>query len=79
LEGEIISRLEKKGFILKILKMVVIERLFAKKHYKDLSSKASLPGLAEYIIFGPVAAAGKLSELQILQHLNPKLLEATLL
>jgi len=54
--GEIISRFEKKGFILKGLKMVAVERSFAEKHYEDLSSKPFFPGLVEYIISGPVVA-----------------------
>jgi len=56
LVGEIISRFEKKGFILKGLKMVGVERSFAEKHYEDLSSKPFFTGLVEYIISGPVVA-----------------------
>jgi len=56
LVGEIISRFEKKGFILKGLKFVAVERSFAEKHYEDLSSKPFFPGLVEYIISGPVVA-----------------------
>lgn len=54
--GEIISRFEKKGFILKGLRMVGVERSFAEKHYEDLSSKPFFTGLVEYIISGPVVA-----------------------
>lgn len=56
LVGEIISRFEKKGFTLKGLKMVGVERSFAEKHYEDLSSKPFFAGLVEYIISGPVVA-----------------------
>nr|ABK22467.1 unknown [Picea sitchensis]ABK26181.1 unknown [Picea sitchensis]ABR16272.1 unknown [Picea sitchensis]ACN40983.1 unknown [Picea sitchensis]ACN41087.1 unknown [Picea sitchensis] len=56
LVGEIISRFEKKGFILKGLRMVGVERSFAEKHYEDLSSKPFFTGLVEYIISGPVVA-----------------------
>jgi len=56
LVGEIISRFEKKGFILKGLRMVGVERSFAEKHYEDLSSKPFFSGLVEYIISGPVVA-----------------------
>jgi len=56
LVGEIISRFEKKGFTLKGLKMMGVERSFAEKHYEDLSSKPFFAGLVEYIISGPVVA-----------------------
>ncbi|TJX46370.1 nucleoside-diphosphate kinase [Soehngenia saccharolytica] len=56
LVGEIISRFEKKGYYLKGLKMVSVERSFAEKHYEDLSAKPFFGGLVEYIISGPVVA-----------------------
>jgi len=56
LVGEIISRFEKKGFIMKGSKMVGVERSFAEKHYEDLSTKPFFIGLVQYIIFGPVVA-----------------------
>ncbi|CAL9069762.1 unnamed protein product [Musa banksii] len=56
LVGEIIGRFEKKGFYLKGLKMVNVERSFAEKHYADLSAKPFFAGLVEYIISGPVVA-----------------------
>ncbi|KAK6920398.1 Nucleoside diphosphate kinase-like domain [Dillenia turbinata] len=56
LVGEIISRFEKKGFILKGLKLVNVERHFAEQHYADLSAKPFFNGLVEYIISGPVVA-----------------------
>nr|TKW22009.1 hypothetical protein SEVIR_4G200600v2 [Setaria viridis] len=43
--GEIISRFEKKGFYLKALKLVNVERSFAEKHYSDLSAKPFFQGL----------------------------------
>nr|DAD47275.1 TPA_asm: hypothetical protein HUJ06_017212 [Nelumbo nucifera] len=36
LVGEIINRFEKKGFSLKGLKLMSVERAFAEKHYEDL-------------------------------------------
>ncbi|KAK8455665.1 hypothetical protein SEVIR_4G200601v4 [Setaria viridis] len=54
--GEIISRFEKKGFYLKALKLVNVERSFAEKHYSDLSAKPFFQGLVDYIIFGPAVA-----------------------
>ncbi|XP_065871905.1 nucleoside diphosphate kinase B-like [Euphorbia lathyris] len=56
LVGEIISRFEKKGFSLKGMKMLSVERCFAVKHYEDLSTKPFFEGLVEYIISGPVVA-----------------------
>ncbi|GMH21634.1 hypothetical protein Nepgr_023476 [Nepenthes gracilis] len=54
--GEIISRFEKKGFSLKGLKLVKVDRPFAEKHYADLSAKPFFNGLVEYIISDPVVA-----------------------
>ncbi|MCO5563789.1 hypothetical protein L7F22_017437 [Adiantum nelumboides] len=54
--GEIISRFEQKGFILKALKLVQIERSFAKKHYEDLARKPFFGGLVEYVTLQPVVA-----------------------
>lgn len=56
LVGEIISRFEKKGFSLKALKFVNVDRPFAEKHYADLSAKPFFNGLVEYIVSGPVVA-----------------------
>ncbi|XP_078155892.1 nucleoside diphosphate kinase [Carex rostrata] len=54
--GDIISRFEKKGFYLKAMKLITVERSFAEKHYADLSSKPFFGGLVEYIVSGPVVA-----------------------
>ncbi|KMZ59633.1 Nucleoside-diphosphate kinase [Zostera marina] len=54
--GEIIGRFEKKGFSLKGLKFVNVERAFAEKHYADLSSRPFFGLLVDYIISGPVVA-----------------------
>ncbi|KAK6162672.1 hypothetical protein DH2020_002513 [Rehmannia glutinosa] len=56
LVGEIIGRFEKKGFTLKGLKFITVDRPFAEKHYADLSAKPFFNGLVEYIISGPVVA-----------------------
>ena len=56
LVGEIISRFEKKGFYLKAMKLITVEKSFAEKHYEDLSSKPFFAGLVEYIVSGPVVA-----------------------
>ncbi|XP_072960674.1 nucleoside diphosphate kinase 1 [Typha angustifolia] len=54
--GEIISRFEKKGFYLKGMKLMNVERSFAEKHYADLATKPFFPGLVDYIVSGPVVA-----------------------
>lgn len=54
--GEIIKRFEQKGFTLRALKMLTVEKSFAEKHYADLSEKPFFAGLVEYIISGPVVA-----------------------
>eukprot|EP00262_Sarcandra_glabra_P012910 TRINITY_DN3433_c0_g1_i1.p1 TRINITY_DN3433_c0_g1~~TRINITY_DN3433_c0_g1_i1.p1 ORF type:complete len:149 (-),score=27.06 TRINITY_DN3433_c0_g1_i1:312-758(-) len=54
--GEIISRFEKKGFSLKGLKLISVERPFAEKHYEDLNARPFFSGLVDYIISGPVVA-----------------------
>uniref|UniRef100_A0A0D9Y038 Nucleoside diphosphate kinase n=1 Tax=Leersia perrieri TaxID=77586 RepID=A0A0D9Y038_9ORYZ len=54
LVGEIISRFEKKGFLLKGLKLFQCPKDLAQEHYKDLKDKPFFPGLIEYITSGPV-------------------------
>lgn len=56
LVGDIISRFEQKGFYLKGLKIITVDRALAEKHYADLSAKPFFNGLVEYIISGPVVA-----------------------
>ncbi|PIA30960.1 hypothetical protein AQUCO_05300057v1 [Aquilegia coerulea] len=56
LVGEIIKRFEQKGFTLRGLKLMNVERAFAEKHYEDLSARPFFGGLVEYIISGPVVA-----------------------
>jgi len=54
LVGEIISRFEKRGFQLRALKVINVERSLAETHYSDLSSKPFFKDLVDYIISGPV-------------------------
>ncbi|KAK3139960.1 hypothetical protein QOZ80_5AG0393300 [Eleusine coracana subsp. coracana] len=54
LVGEIISRFEKKGFILKGLKLFQCPKDLAQEHYKDLKEKPFFPKLIDYITSGPV-------------------------
>ncbi|XP_026663227.1 nucleoside diphosphate kinase 2, chloroplastic-like [Phoenix dactylifera] len=54
LVGEIISRFEKKGFLLKGLKLFQCPKELAEEHYKDLKDKSFFPKLIDYITSGPV-------------------------
>lgn len=54
--GELISRFEKVGLKLVGLKLVHVERDFAKKHYADLVDKPFYPGLEDLLVDGPVVA-----------------------
>ena len=56
LVGEIIGRLERKGFRLAGLKLFTPSRELAEEHYKDLSSKPFFRDLVDYITSGPVVA-----------------------
>eukprot|EP00195_Chlamydomonas_chlamydogama_P013650 CAMPEP_0202893572 /NCGR_PEP_ID=MMETSP1392-20130828/3125_1 /ASSEMBLY_ACC=CAM_ASM_000868 /TAXON_ID=225041 /ORGANISM="Chlamydomonas chlamydogama, Strain SAG 11-48b" /LENGTH=142 /DNA_ID=CAMNT_0049577949 /DNA_START=102 /DNA_END=530 /DNA_ORIENTATION=+ len=56
LVGEIIARFEKRGFTLRGLKIINVERSLAEKHYADLSAKPFFGALVDYIISGPVVA-----------------------
>eukprot|EP00850_Spirogloea_muscicola_P000428 SM000002S05508 [mRNA] locus=s2:276989:278468:- [translate_table: standard] len=54
LVGDIISRFERKGFLLRGLKLYQTPEDLAKEHYKDLSSKPFYGKLVEYILSGPI-------------------------
>ncbi|KAL6622386.1 hypothetical protein ACP70R_032265 [Stipagrostis hirtigluma subsp. patula] len=54
LVGEIISRFEKKGFLLKGLKLFQCPKDLAQEHYKDLKDRPFFPKLIDYITSGPV-------------------------
>jgi len=56
LVGEVIKRFEQRGYTLKGLKLLNVERSLAEKHYADLSSKPFFPALVDYICSGPVVA-----------------------
>jgi nucleoside diphosphate kinase len=52
--GEIISRFERKGFVLKGLKLWQTPEELAQNHYFELKEKPFYPKLVKYIISGPV-------------------------
>ncbi|CAI5520522.1 unnamed protein product, partial [Closterium sp. Naga37s-1] len=54
--GEIIGRFERKGFVLRGLKLFQCPKELAEEHYKDLADKPFYKGLVDYIISGPVVA-----------------------
>jgi nucleoside-diphosphate kinase len=56
LVGEIISRLERKGFKILALKQMVISRELAEKHYGEHQGKPFFDGLVNFITSGPVVA-----------------------
>ena len=56
LVGEIISRLEKKGFKILALKQMVISKELAEKHYGEHAGKPFFDGLVNFITSGPVVA-----------------------
>ncbi|KAK8934536.1 hypothetical protein KSP39_PZI015033 [Platanthera zijinensis] len=47
--GEIISRFEKKAFLLKGLKLFQCPKELAEEHYKELKDKSFYPKLIDYI------------------------------
>lgn len=54
--GEIISRIEKKGFDIIGMKLLRIPRSLAETHYAEHRGKAFFEGLVDYITSGPVIA-----------------------
>ncbi|VVB00097.1 unnamed protein product [Arabis nemorensis] len=56
LVGVIIRRFDRKGFTLKGLKMITVDRSFAEKHHQDLSANPLFSRLVDYLISGPVVA-----------------------
>ncbi len=56
LVGEVIERLEKKGFKLVAMKMVHVSKELAAKHYAEHFGKPFYEGLVSYITSGPVIA-----------------------
>ena len=54
LVGEIISRFEKRGFLLRALKLATPTEDLLRKHYSDLTEKVFFPKLLKYMLSGPV-------------------------
>eukprot|EP00740_Mantoniella_antarctica_P003859 CAMPEP_0181354760 /NCGR_PEP_ID=MMETSP1106-20121128/3533_1 /TAXON_ID=81844 /ORGANISM="Mantoniella antarctica, Strain SL-175" /LENGTH=142 /DNA_ID=CAMNT_0023467445 /DNA_START=39 /DNA_END=467 /DNA_ORIENTATION=- len=56
LVGKIICRFEAKGYYLRGMKMMQVERAHAEAHYADLSAKPFFGDLVDYMCSGPVVA-----------------------
>lgn len=54
--GEIISRIERKGFDIVGAKLMRISRPLAEEHYRHLREKSFFPNLVDYMCSGPVLA-----------------------
>ncbi len=54
--GEILTRIERKGFDLVAAKLLVIPRALAERHYAEHRDKAFFGELVDYICSGPVLA-----------------------
>jgi len=52
--GEIISRIERKGFIITAMKMFKLNEKILKEHYAHLIDKPFYPEIEEFMISGPV-------------------------
>lgn len=56
LVGELITRIEKRGFKITAMKMLTLTREMSKEHYAEHVNKGFYPKLEEYITSGPVVA-----------------------
>ena len=56
LVGEIISRVEAKGFTITKIKMMTISKDLAEKHYEEHKDKSFFSDLVSFITSGPVVA-----------------------
>ena len=54
--GEVISRVEKKGFKITKIKMMMISKSLAEEHYGEHNDKPFFNDLVEFITSGPVVA-----------------------
>lgn len=54
--GEVISRIERKGYTIREMKLFTIDETLAKKHYAEHSEKPFFGELVSFITSGPVVA-----------------------
>ena len=70
LVGEIISRIEAKGFSITKIKMMTISQELAEKHYEEHKDKPFFGDLVSFITSGPVVAMQVEGENVVLQIRN---------
>ena len=70
LVGEIISRVEAKGFSITKIKMMTISKDLAEKHYEEHKDKPFFSNLVSFITSGPVVAMQVEGENVVLQIRN---------
>ncbi len=56
LMGEIISRIERKGYRFADMKLMTLTEEILKEHYAHVADKPFFPGMVEYMTSGPVLA-----------------------
>jgi nucleoside-diphosphate kinase len=56
LTGEVIKRIEAKGYVIQKLKMLTIDESFAKEHYAEHVEKPFFDELVTFITSGPIVA-----------------------
>ena len=56
LVGEVVSRFERKGFLLQKMRMLTIDEDLARRHYAEHAEKGFFAELVEFITSGPVVA-----------------------
>jgi nucleoside-diphosphate kinase len=56
LVGEVISRLERKGFQLEQIRKLEVDEVLARRHYAEHVERPFFPELLEFITSGPVVA-----------------------
>ena len=56
LTGEILRRIEAKGYIIKGLKLMVASRELLAEHYRDHAGKPFFEGLLDFMSAGPLVA-----------------------
>jgi len=54
LMGEIISRIEKKGFVIKAMKMMTLNEQILKEHYAHIADRPFFPEIVDFMTSGPV-------------------------
>ncbi|MCL2678565.1 MAG: nucleoside-diphosphate kinase [Clostridiales bacterium] len=54
--GEIIARIEKKGYKIKKIKTLELDEAILKEHYAHIAARPFFPSLLQYMTSGPVVA-----------------------